>query len=170
MKYSDGIFSSALPVMLVVTATLSANCSQIQKVRQPNIVFILTDDQRWDALGYAGNKIIHTPRIDKLASDGTYFKKAFVTTPICAASRASILTGMYERTHGYTFQQGPLKEPYMRLTYPVILKQHGYYTGFFGKLGVTYKNAVGLFDKAEIYDREDKYPNRKGYFLQNNWT
>jgi arylsulfatase A-like enzyme len=133
---------------------------------KPNIIFILTDDHRWDAMGYAGNKIIRTPQMDKLASEGTWFKNAFVTTPISAASRASILTGMYERTHGYTFQQGPLKEPYMQLSYPVILKQNGYNTGFFGKLGVTYKNAEKLFDTADIYDRNGNFPDRRGYFFK----
>lgn len=48
----------------------------------PNIIFILTDDQRWDALGYAGNEVIQTPEMDKLAREGIYFKNAFVTTPI----------------------------------------------------------------------------------------
>jgi len=156
--------------ILYTTACLVTVATNIQAkkptVAKPNIIFILTDDQRWDALGYAGNKIIQTPEMDQLAKKGTFFRYAFVTTPICAASRASILTGMYERTHGYTFQQGPLKRPYMQLSYPVILKQHGYYTGFFGKLGVTYKDAVNLFDEADIYDREDKFPNRKGYFYK----
>jgi len=156
--------------ILYTTACLATVVTNIEAkkptVAKPNIIFILTDDHRWDALGYAGNKIIHTPEMDQLATNGTYFRNAFVTTPICAASRASILTGMYERTHGYTFQQGPLKQPYMQLSYPVILKQQGYYTGFFGKLGVTYKNAETLFNEADIYDREDKFPNRKGYFYK----
>ena len=156
--------------ILYTTACLATVVTNIQAkkpiVAKPNIIFILTDDHRWDALGYAGNKIIQTPEMDQLAAKGTYFRNAFVTTPICAASRASILTGMYERTHGYTFQQGPLKQPYMQLSYPVILKQQGYYTGFFGKLGVTYKNAATLFNEADIYDREDKFPNRKGYFYK----
>ncbi len=138
----------------------------VQAKQRPNIIFILTDDHRCDALGYAGNKIIQTPEMDMLAGKGVYFRNAFVTTPICAASRASILCGMYERTHGYTFQQGPLKEPYMQLAYPVILKQQGYYTGFFGKLGVTYKNAEKLFNEADIYDRNEKYADRRGYFYQ----
>lgn len=133
---------------------------------KPNIIFILTDDQRWDALGYAGNRIIQTPEMDKLAGKGTFFTKAFVTTPICAASRASIFTGLYERTHGYTFQQGPLKEPYMQNSYPVVLRQAGYYTGFFGKFGVEYKEADKLFDEAEIYDRNSNYPDRRGYFYK----
>ena len=136
------------------------------KTKKPNIIFILTDDQRWDALGYAGNKLIQTPEMDKLASEGAYFKNAFVTTPICAASRASILTGLYERTHGYTFQQGPLKEPYVRISYPLILKQMGYYTGYFGKLGVTCKNTGQLFNEADVYDRGDRFPDRRGYFYK----
>lgn len=157
--------------LLLTTACLTSlgSFAQFQKQpaeAKPNIIFILTDDHRWDALGYVGNRIIQTPEMDKLAGKGVYFRNAFVTTPICAASRASILTGMYERTHGYTFQQGPLKEPYMQLSYPVILKQQGYYTGFFGKLGVTYKNAESLFNEADIYDRNDKYADRRGYFYK----
>ena len=62
---------------------------------KPNIIFIVTDDQRWNALGVAGNAIIQTPEMDALANSGTYFKNAFATTPICAASRASILTGFW---------------------------------------------------------------------------
>jgi arylsulfatase A-like enzyme len=158
-----------MSVLVVGCALLSGCTSWKQEVKEgarPNIIFILTDDHRWDAMGYAGNKIIKTPQMDRLASEGTWFKNAFVTTPISAASRASILTGLYERTHGYTFQQGPLKEPYMQISYPVILKKNGYKTGFFGKLGVTYKDAEKLFDEADIYDRNGNFPDRRGYFFK----
>jgi len=128
----------------------------------PNIIFILTDDQRWDALGYAGNKDICTPAMDKLASEGIYFKNAFVTTPISAASRASILTGMYERTHGYTFETGNLPKVYMDLSYPVVIRNHGYKTAFFGKLGVDYGHPESLFENAEIFDRKGK----RGYYYK----
>lgn len=104
--------------------------------QKPNIIFILTDDQRWDALGFAGNMIIHTPHMDKLASSGIYFRNAFVTTPICAASRASLLTGLYERTHDYTFGKPNLNNQYMYESYPYLLKKAGYATGFVGKFGV----------------------------------
>ena len=50
--------------------------------KRPNIIFIITDDQRWDALNYAGNELIHTPNMDRLAEEGVYFENAFVTTPI----------------------------------------------------------------------------------------
>lgn len=158
-----------LPFIFIGCSVLAGCTSARQEIIQnnrPNIIFILTDDQRWDALGYAGNKIIQTPEMDRLAGEGTWFKNAFVTTPISAASRASILTGMYERTHGYTFQQGPLKEPYMQLSYPVLLGMNGYHTGFFGKLGVTYKDAEKIFNEADIYDRNGNHPNRNGYFYK----
>jgi arylsulfatase A-like enzyme len=133
---------------------------------KPNIIFILTDDQRWDALGYAGNSIIHTPEMDKLAREGIYFKNAFVTTPISAASRASILTGMQERTHGYTFGQGNIKEPYIKNSYPYLMKNSGYYTGFFGKFGVRYDSINKLFDKCDVYDRNEEFKDRRGYFYK----
>lgn len=155
---------------LLFGCSVLTGCSSVKKDAKtdvkPNIIFILTDDHRWDAMGYAGNRIIKTPQMDRLAKEGVWFKNAFVTTPISAASRASILTGLYERTHGYTFQQGPLKEPYMQLSYPVIMKQNGYYTGFFGKLGVTYKDAEKIFDKADSYDRNGNFPDRRGYFFK----
>jgi len=140
--------------------------SYASDTKRPNIIFILTDDHRMDALGYAGNPIIKTPTLDKLAREGVYFRNAMVTTPISAASRASILTGLYERTHGYTFQQGPLKKPYMDIAYPVLLRENGYFTGFFGKLGVDYKNADKLFDVADIYDRAERMKDRRGYFYK----
>ena len=117
---------------------------------KPNIIFILTDDQRWDALGFSGNEIIQTPEMDRLAAEGIYFKNAFVTTPICAASRASVLTGLYERTHGYTFGQ-ELNEGYAQNSYPAQLKKLGYETGFFGKFGVNYPGFASLFDVGDSY-------------------
>src|SRR5690554_6407265 len=132
----------------------------------PNIIFIRTDDQRWDALGYAGNQAIQTPEMDKRAREGVYFKNAFVTTPICAASRASILTGMYERTHGYTFGQGEIKQEYVEFSYPLQMKQSGYYTGFFGKFGVSYSGYKEMFDEGENYDRNGKFKDRRGYFYK----
>ena len=75
---------------------------------RPNIVFILVDDQRNDTLGCAGHPILKTPNVDQLAAEGVRFRNMFVTTSICAASRASIFTGLHERTHGYTFGKPPV--------------------------------------------------------------
>lgn len=159
MSKKSILFVSMLFFLVANMYTLMAKSE-----KQPNIIFILTDDQRYDALGYAGNDIIQTPEMDKLAEEGTYFKKAFVTTPICATSRASIFTGLHERTHNYTFQRGPIKEEYMATSYPNILREGGYYTGFFGKFGVDYERESELFDVIESYDRNNRYADERGYF------
>jgi len=151
--------------LLFVVATTTNTCAQIKTEQKPNIIFILTDDQRWDALGAAGNTIVQTPEMDALAKSGTYFKNAFSTTPICAASRASILTGLYERTHGYTFQKPKLKQPYADIIYPKLLKENGYHVGFFGKLGVIMDSANQYFDQSDFYDRGGS-PDRRGYFYK----
>ncbi|MGB7396120.1 MAG: sulfatase, partial [Pricia sp.] len=133
---------------------------------KPNIIFILTDDQRFDALGYAGNDLISTPEMDKLAKQGTYFKNAMVTTPICAASRASILTGLYERTHQFNFQTDNIRNSYMEASYPIILRDNDYKTGFYGKYGVRYDNLEKQFDEFESYDRNNAYKDRRGYYYK----
>ena len=102
----------------------------------PNIVFLMTDNQRWNMLGCMGNDIIQTPNIDRLAGRGVRFDNVFSTTAICAASRASIYTGEFRRTHGYTFTMPPMSLQRMERSYPALLKQAGYRTGFVGKWGV----------------------------------
>ncbi len=133
---------------------------------KPNIIFILTDDQRFDAIGYAGNKFVETPEMDDLAKLGTYFNNAIVTTPICAASRASILTGLHERTHNFNFQTGNIRDEYMVNSYPRLLKENGYHTGFFGKYGVRYNDLDKQFDEYESYDRNNKFKDRRGYYYK----
>ena len=132
----------------------SWTCNSKQK--RPNIVFLLTDDQRWEALGCAGNSIIKTPNMDFLANNGTRFKQAFVTTPICAASRASIFTGLYERTHGYTFGQPPIGQEFVNHSFPQLLKDAGYRTGFVGKFGV--KVTEGTQKKWFDFFQQTGYP------------
>jgi len=121
--------------------------------KRPNIIFIITDDQRWDALNYAGNELIHTPNMDRLAEEGVYFENAFVTTPICAASRASIMTGLYERKHDYTFTKPPLSKELIDKSYFALLKEAGYYNGYLGKFGVNFENKLDttLFDVYRPY-------------------
>ena len=101
---------------------------------RPNILFFLSDDQRHTALGCAGHEILQTPNIDKLATKGTRFTNACVTTAICAASRASILTGLHERTHRYTFGTPPIAERHSEASYPAVLKRAGYRTSLSGSL------------------------------------
>jgi arylsulfatase A-like enzyme len=67
---------------------------------RPNVVFMMCDDQRYDALSCAGNSILKTPNLDRIAAEGMTFKNAFVTNSLCAPSRATILTGLYSHVHG----------------------------------------------------------------------
>ncbi len=82
---------------------------------RPNSIFLLVDDPRFDDLGCMGNRIIQTPNLDRLAADGVIFDNAFVTTAICCASRASILTGPHTRGHGIEDFAAPLSSGAMEL-------------------------------------------------------
>lgn len=98
---------------------------------RPNVLVILTDDQRWDALGVAGHPHLKTPHIDRLAKEGVYFKNAFCTTSLCSPSRASILSGLYAHAHGVNnnFTEYPVNLP----SFPRQLQQAGYETAYIGK-------------------------------------
>jgi arylsulfatase A-like enzyme len=101
--------------------------------RQPmNIIFILADDHRYDAMGFM-NKIpgLQTPGMDRMAREGCHIKNAFVTTALCSPSRASILTGQYAHTHTVVDNDAPLPEGLK--FFPQYLQQKGYSTAFFGK-------------------------------------
>lgn len=97
--------------MLVVLVFAGLCCSSIlhaddlpnvgrrDGVKPRNVVFILTDDHRYDAMGFMGHPFLETPHLDSLASNGVHLKNAFVTTSLCSPSRASILTGLYTHKH-----------------------------------------------------------------------
>jgi arylsulfatase A-like enzyme len=119
-----------------MTLPALASLTRAETVARPNVIFFLSDDQRADFLGCAGHPILQTPVIDHLAAEGVRFENAFVTTSICAASRATLFTGQWERTHGFTFGTPPIAEATGLLSYPVVLREAGYRTGFIGKFGV----------------------------------
>ncbi len=114
--------------------------------KPPNIVFLLTDDQRYDTLGCNGNEIIHTPNIDALSHRAVNFDRAFVTTSICAPNRACILTGQYAARHGMWQFDTDLSPDKLARTYPALLKRSGYRTGFIGKYGVGNPPGPEVFD------------------------
>ena len=123
---------------------------------KPNVIFLLTDDQRWDTLGCMGNDVIQTPNIDRLAADGVVFDNMFVTTSICYASRASILTGQYNRRHQINGFNTPFSPEALSKTYPLLMKQAGYRVGFIGKWGVG-KPPKGAFDYDRTFPGQGHY-------------
>jgi arylsulfatase A-like enzyme len=99
--------------------------------QRPNVVFILTDDQRWDTISLNERSQIKTPNIDRLGNEGAYFRNAFCTTSLCSPSRASILSGLYGHSHGVlnNFTEYPNNLP----SFPRALQSAGYTTGYIGK-------------------------------------
>ncbi len=102
-------------------------------------------------MGCMGNPAIKTPNMDKLAADGMVFDNHYNTTAICMASRACIMTGMHEYKTGCNFTYGPLHPNVFARSYPVLLHQAGYCTGFAGKFGfaVTSQSNANLWHKEE---------------------
>ncbi|WP_139957457.1 sulfatase-like hydrolase/transferase [Flavicella sediminum] len=118
-------------LFFVVASLLSIN-AQAQK--QPNIIFVLTDDQSYGMMGCTGNEFVQTPNIDQLAKDGVLFTNAHISSAICTPSRISILLSQYERKHAVNFNSGTaVSNEAWEKSYPMVMRKAGYYTGWIGK-------------------------------------
>lgn len=99
--------------------------------KKRNIIFILTDDHRYNMMSCTGHPWLKTPGIDRLAKGGVLFENAFVTSSLCSPSRASMLTGLYGHTHKVNDNFTELNPALP--TFPLLLQKAGYKTGFLGK-------------------------------------
>ncbi len=133
MKLACLLLSACLWLLCGVAETAQLSAADAPR---PNVVFLLTDDQRFDAMGCAGNPVVRTPHLDRLAAGGVLFRNSFATTSICATSRASFLCGQYARRHGVHDFRTPLKPETFANSYPMLLRKNGYKTAFVGKWGV----------------------------------
>jgi arylsulfatase A-like enzyme len=135
--YHTKAFRFILQLCVLILISVLSNqevYAQNKSTERPNIIFILTDDHRYDLLGCTGNEIIQTPHLDKLAADGILFTNAHVTSAICTPSRASMFLSQFERKHGVNFNSGTsVAEDAWKDSYPVVLRKNGYYTGYIGK-------------------------------------
>jgi N-acetylglucosamine-6-sulfatase len=124
---------SALALLaLAAVGTACSTPAAPAQTGRPNIVFVLTDDQRWDAISIQGHSgPLKTPNIDRLGHEGVYFRNAFATTALCSPSRATIQTGVYAHVHGVTnnFTEFPPDTE----TWPLDLQKAGYETAYVGK-------------------------------------
>ena len=116
------------------TAALAAAAAPFvacRRARRPNVVFILSDDLRWDCMSVAGHPFLKTPHIDRLATEGIRFSNAFCTSSLCSPSRASFLSGLYAHSHRVinNFTELPADIP----SYPQRLHDAGYNTAYIGK-------------------------------------
>lgn len=114
-------------------ASTGAAALAAQSTKPRNIIFILTDDHRYDAMGFLkGQSFLETPHLDAMARNGVHAPNAFVTTALCSPSRASILTGQYAHKHRVVDNDNPI--PSGTTFFPQLLQsQANYQTGFFGK-------------------------------------
>ena len=102
---------------------------------RPNVLLILTDQQRWDSLGCYGADWVDTPALDRLAAAGARFDRCYCTNPICTPSRASLWTGRHLPGHGVYRLDSIFPDD--QVLFSRTLRDAGYHTGLFGKLHVS---------------------------------
>ncbi len=138
-------------ILLVATTIAKANeeaptgtSSGAYGQSRPNIIFLLTDDQRDNSFGAMGHPFVKTPNVDQLLQQSVRFSNTYIAEPCCSPSRTALLTGMHERVNGIGFTSSyQLTESQWQRTYPALVRAAGYYTGFVGKFGVEYYTFKG---------------------------
>lgn len=124
MSLKPALLFICLSALLAFSLTAAGN--------KPNVVFILSDDHRYDFMGFTGKlPWLKTPQMDRMAREGAYFDQAYVSTSLCSPSRASILTGLFAHTHRIVDNQAP--NPGNLTYFPEYLQNAGYQTAFIGK-------------------------------------
>ncbi len=125
--------------------------------KRPNVLFILCDDIRWNALSCAGHPALKTPNIDRLAKEGVRFENMFCTTSLCSPSRASILTGLY--AHGHGVRDNFTELPSNLTHWPQRLREEGYETAYMGKWHMGEDNDMPRwgFDYFATHKGQGKY-------------
>jgi arylsulfatase A-like enzyme len=153
---------SLVAAMSLTGCNLNFTEQQAAPKKQPNIIMLVTDDHRADAMGCAGNTIIQTPNMDALAAGGVRFTNAFVTTSICASSRASIFSGQWTARHGIKDFRTHFTQEALAQTYPMLLSQAGYRIGFIGKYGVGAKRdlPINKYDYWKGFPGQGRYENK----------
>lgn len=158
-RLSKNAFGLLLLSLLLLNSSLQGQ-SRKNKKKQRNVIFILTDDHRYDYMGFTGKvPWLETPNMDLLATEGAYLTNAFVTTSLCSPSRASILTGKFSHTHTIVDNQAP--DPGNLTFFPEYLQKAGYQTAFLGKwhMGSHTDNPRPGFDHWESFLGQGVYYN-----------
>lgn len=125
--------------MGICLLAFTALFAQAEAADRPNFVIMMTDDQRFDAMSSAGNRLLQTPNMDRISAEGFHFRNMFVTNSLCAPSRCTLLTGKYSHAHGVKDNRD-LDLATSQPIFPELLKKAGYQIAFCGKSHV--KNAL----------------------------
>lgn len=142
LKYlKTGVIGILIPIFLLSSYSVFAQ-------KKKNLLFIITDQQQYKALSIAGNRVLKTPNLDRLAKEGAYFKNAYTPMAVCGPARSAILTGMTVEHTGvnsnkktYNYEVEPVMST---LTFDEILTQNGYHSEYYGKWH-------SMSNHAEIY-------------------
>lgn len=119
--------------------------------KKPNIVLIMTDQQRADTIGVLGAPWMHTPVLDRLAREGAAFTNCFVTSPVCVGSRASLFTGVYPHGAGVFSNFQPWEPNWVRW-----LAEAGYHCASIGKMHINPYDALGGFHQRFAVENKDR--------------
>ena len=126
-----GLATGLMALSLASGATQPKQGERRTVTRPPNILFVLADQWRFEAFGYAGNRDVKTPNLDRLQREGVHFVNAVSGMPVCSPTRASLLTGQRALTHGIFLNDVPLNPE--AVTMAKVLRGVGYDTGYIGK-------------------------------------
>ncbi len=159
--------ASTLTVPAVVPVPKDIVAERIPGAKPRNVVFILADDHRYDAMSFLGHQFARTPVMDSIAANGVYLKNALVTTALCSPSRASILTGLYTFRHRVIDNNRPI--PPGTVYFPQYLQKAGYATAFLGKwhMGGESDAPQPGFDHWVSFRGQGVYVAPKGGYLLN---
>ena len=125
------VFVWAASLEAVVPVPSEVTPERVAGVSPRNVVFILSDDHRYDAMSFLNHQFAQTPHMDSMASNGVHLRNAFVTTSLCSPSRASILTGLYTFRHRVIDNNRLV--PKGTIFFPQYLQKAGYATAYVGK-------------------------------------
>jgi arylsulfatase A-like enzyme len=139
----------------LATSAASATAAQSGS-RRPNILFIMVDEMRWDAMGCEKHPVVETPSLDALAKEGVRFASSYTASPVCSPARACAFTGRHAHVHGVTSNQVPANRGEIFL--PSILKHHGYGTAIAGKLHYSPRQYGFGFDQFWTFSAEGPTP------------
>lgn len=174
------VFFSLFSAGLAFSLWSGLSAAETLRRERPNIIFILTDEHRWDFMSCAGHPFLETPNMDRLAAEGILFRNAFVTTSVCSPSRASYLTGQYAHTHGVQNNFTPWEGSHR--TFLEMLHEAGYDTAFIGKwhmpgrlpelkgvdpfITFTIQGGQGRYLNCPIVYNGQERPSRKPYITE----
>lgn len=172
------LFVACAALMLHASGRASENPAAAAWSARPNVLFVFADQLRYSALGSSGNRVVKTPHLDRLASEGIAFERAFSSHPLCSPYRGHLMTGRYGHLNGVIDNEYRLRTD--QVTLPQALKQAGYRTAFIGKWHLGYGpytqdkrygfDYMAAYNCQHAYYKTTYHENERGPVKINKWA